>query len=117
MRTALFLMTAMAAMSLPVAHAGNPDQGKLLYDMYCTQCHGMNGAGGGVNVPDMAVLPRDHTDAAEMSARSDEELAKAIRLGGAAVNKSVLMPAWDRNLTDQQVADLVAYLRQLCCSQ
>ncbi|MDZ7784769.1 MAG: hypothetical protein U5K56_18095 [Halioglobus sp.] len=33
---------------------------------------------------DMSVQPRDHTDPEEMAARTDEELAKAIKHGGKA---------------------------------
>lgn len=95
---------------------GDSQVGKKLYQVYCTQCHGINGDGKGINIPDMAVLPRDHTDRSEMSARTDADLSKAIKHGGKSVNKSVLMPAWDGNLSDQQVDDLVAYLRALCCA-
>ncbi|MEX2365822.1 MAG: c-type cytochrome, partial [Pseudohongiellaceae bacterium] len=68
-------------------------QGKEIYEMYCTQCHGLNGDGRGVNAASMSVLPRDHSDTQEMSLRSDEELYKVIAEGGASINKSVLMPA------------------------
>lgn len=101
---------------LAPAHAGDAENGKQLYRVYCTQCHGIEGNGKGINVHDMAVAPRDHTDTGEMSARTDEDLVKAIKHGGKAVNKSVLMPAWGGNLSDAQVEDLVAYLRQLCCT-
>tara|TARA_R110002072_G_scaffold13418_7_gene56178 strand:+ start:3391 stop:3738 length:348 start_codon:yes stop_codon:yes gene_type:complete len=93
------------------------ERGEHLYKSYCTQCHGVNGDGKGVNVRDMTVQPRDHTDRSEMSARSDADLIKAIKGGGKAVNKSVLMPAWEGNLDDQQVDDLVLYLRHLCCQE
>ena len=72
----------------------------------------------GVNIPDMSVQPRDHTDSKEMSARSDAELFKAIKEGGRAVDKSLLMPAWRGVLSDEQINGLVRYLRQLCkCGQ
>lgn len=92
-------------------------RGETLYRIYCTQCHGLEGDGRGVNTRDMAVQPRDHTDTGEMSARTDQDLAKAIRGGGKAVNKSVLMPAWGENFSDEDIDALVAYLRVLCCSE
>lgn len=110
-------LTAMGALAIVSAWAGDGGRGEVLYEAYCTQCHGMDGTGGGINVADMSVMPRDHTDTAEMSARTDADLAKAIERGGKAVNKSVLMPAWGANLSDEQVEDLVAYLRKLCCEQ
>lgn len=97
------------------ALAADAEAGEHLYQVYCTQCHGINGDGKGINIADMSVLPRDHTDTSEMSARTDAELVKAIKHGGKAVNKSVLMPAWGKNLNDAQVDNLVAYLRQICC--
>lgn len=90
--------------------------GAELYRTLCTQCHGVTGDGRGINTRDMAVLPRDHTDTGEMSARTDADLFKAIQGGGKAVNKSVLMPAWGGNLSDEDIDALVAYLRELCCS-
>ncbi len=85
-----------------------------LYKTYCWQCHGMQGDGNGINVRDMPVQPRDHTDPREMAARSDEELFTAIKKGGQAINKSVLMPPWDGVLSDEEIHALVRYLRRLC---
>lgn len=117
MKISSVFFSASLVVAAPLWAQGDAARGELLYEIYCTQCHGMDGTGGGINVRDMSVQPRDHTDPEEMGARTDEELAKAIRQGGTAVDKSVLMPAWDKNLNDRQVANLVAYLRRLCCAQ
>lgn len=101
---------------LPVA--GAAERAEDVYKTYCWQCHGMHGNGMGVNIPDMSVQPRDHTDSKEMSTRSDAELFKAIKEGGRSVDKSLLMPAWGGVLSDEQIKGLVGYLRQLCkCGQ
>jgi cytochrome c oxidase cbb3-type subunit 3 len=84
------------------------------YKAYCVQCHGMEGNGKGVNIRDMSVVPRDHTDAKAMSGRSDELLFKAIKEGGTSVSKSVLMPSWEGTLSDEEIKDLVQHLRTLC---
>lgn len=84
------------------------------YKTYCSQCHGSKGDGKGLNVRDMSVQPRDHTDTKAMSARSDEQLFKVIKEGGLAIEKSVLMPPWADTFSDQEIHDLVAYLRELC---
>lgn len=87
------------------------------YRTYCTQCHGSQGNGKGINIRDMSVQPRDHTDAKAMSARSDQDLIKVIKEGGLSINKSVLMPPWDGVFSDEEVNDLAQYLRTLCkCS-
>ncbi|TBR10404.1 MAG: cytochrome c [Rugosibacter sp.] len=84
------------------------------YKAYCVQCHGSDGKGDGVNVKDMPVVPRDHTDAKSMSGRSDATLFKAIKEGGASIDKSILMPPWDGTLSDEEIQDLVQHLRVLC---
>ena len=97
------------------ASAEDARRGEALYEVYCAQCHGVKGSGGGVNAAHMSVMPRDHTDRGEMSARTDEELFKVIKHGGKSINKSVLMPAWDRNLSDEDIHALVSRLREMCC--
>jgi cytochrome c oxidase cbb3-type subunit 3 len=74
----------------------------------------MQGNGMGVNIRDMAVQPRDHTNAKEMSARSDDDIFKAIKEGGQSISKSVLMPPWGGVLSDEEIRSLVGYLRTLC---
>jgi cytochrome c oxidase cbb3-type subunit 3 len=85
-----------------------------LYDTYCTQCHGIERNGKGVNTVALSVQPRDHSDTKGMISIPPEEMAKAIREGGAAVNKSPLMPPWGSVFTEAQIADMVAYLRHVC---
>ncbi len=84
------------------------------YRTYCMQCHGMDGNGKGVNIRDMSVQPRDHTDAKAMSARSDDTLFKVIKEGGPSIDKSVLMPPWGDTLSDEEIKDMVQHLRTLC---
>lgn len=95
--------------------ASADDRGRALYQIYCTQCHGVAGDGGGINAPHMSVVPRDHTDRSEMSGRSDADLAEVVKGGGKAINKSILMPAWGGSLTDEDIEALVRHLRVLCC--
>lgn len=106
---ALALVLLLAAPGLSSAETAEDN-----YRTYCVQCHGITGKGNGVNVRDMSVQPRDHTDAAGMAGLSDERLFKAIKEGGAAVTKSTLMPPWAGVLSDEEIHDLVRYLRVLC---
>ncbi|PKO84864.1 MAG: cytochrome C class I [Betaproteobacteria bacterium HGW-Betaproteobacteria-11] len=84
------------------------------YKAYCVQCHGMEGNGNGVNIRDMSVIPRDHTDSKAMSGRADDMLFKVIKEGGTSISKSVLMPQWEGVLSDEEIKDLVLHLRVLC---
>lgn len=97
--------------------AADAESGWLLYKTNCSQCHGIEGTGKGINAPHLEVAPRNHTDYEEMITRTDEELYKAIAEGGQAVNKSVLMPNWGKTLSDDQINDVIAYLRKICCQR
>ncbi len=109
-RTALLLACLIALPMTGLAKESAKDN----YNTYCIQCHGLAGTGNGVNVRDMSVQPRDHTDAKAMGGRSDEELFKVIKEGGLAISKSVIMPPWGDTFTDEEIHDLVKYLRHLC---
>jgi mono/diheme cytochrome c family protein len=88
-------------------------QGQAVYRHYCQACHGEAGAGDGFNAYNLDPHPRDLSDPAFQKAKSDADLADAIRRGGAGVGLSALMPPWGHTLSERQVADLVAFLRSL----
>lgn len=111
MPTKLVLLILLAAFSAQTQAKEAPADN---YKAYCVQCHGSDGTGKGVNVRDMTVVPRDHTDAKAMSGRSDETLFKAIKEGGPSIEKSILMPPWGATLSDEEIKDLVQHLRMLC---
>lgn len=97
----------------PPVGSSPTNRAEMLYRMFCSQCHGIRGNGKGINAPFMFVKPRDHTSSAEMSALTDDRLLAAIKFGGAAVNKSTLMPSWGATLKDSDIQLLVEYLRTL----
>lgn len=115
MPTKLLLVILLAAFSVQVqAKAQAKESAADNYKAYCAQCHGVTGDGKGVNIRDMSVMPRDHTDAKAMSGRSDETLFKVIKEGGPSIDKSILMPPWDEPLSDEEIKDLVQHMRMLC---
>lgn len=107
----LLTLLPLAMLSLP---ATAKETAADNYKTYCVQCHGMDGNGKGVNIRDMSVQPRDHTDGKAMSGRSDDTIFKVIKEGGPAIDKSVLMPPWGDTLTDEEIKDMVQHLRMLC---
>lgn len=89
-----------------------------LYDTYCAQCHGVQRNGKGVNTIGLSVQPRDHSDTVAMASLPRDQMIRAIKDGGAAVNKSALMPPWSSVLTDQEIEDMADYLQHVCkCGQ
>lgn len=108
----LLVAAGIGLCALDAAHAdeANPHAVKL-YNTYCVQCHGINRDGNGINSAVMAVKPRDHTDTKAMGDTPDETLFKAIKEGGLAVNKSGLMPKWEGVMNDDEIKELVTYLR------
>ncbi len=105
----ILIMTSLLQIS-----SASAESAKDNYRTYCMQCHGMAGQGMGLNIQDMSVQPRDHTDTKAMSTRTDSELFKVIKEGGLAISKSSLMPPWADTLTDNEIDDLVKHLRKLC---
>ena len=65
----------------------------------------------------LKVLKRDHSaiPVLIMSGHGNIETAvTAIKDGGQAISKSVLMPPWGGVLSDEEIHGLVGYLRKLC---
>jgi len=84
------------------------------YQFYCTQCHGVDGHGKGINAPYLTVPPRDHTKADYLETRTDEQLFTAIQQGGLAVGRAPCMPSWQHTLDENTMHSLVSYIRELC---
>lgn len=92
---------------------GNASRGADLYGNYCWTCHGKSGQGDGPIADAYKPRPRDLTNHAYMTSRTDFDLYHVISQGGAVMGRSAAMPAWEHVLTPQDMWDLVAYLRQL----
>lgn len=93
--------------------SGIEGRAEKIYQVACSQCHGISGDGLGLNSSFLAQEPRNHTSAKEMKKLSNEHLFKVIKFGGVSVDKSTLMPAWGALIKDKDIEALVAYLRQL----
>ncbi|MEK6544972.1 MAG: cytochrome c [Nitrospinota bacterium] len=99
----------------PVTKKGNPAEGREVYTMFCTNCHGEKGEGNGpvASVAKMDPKPKNHTDGKYMNERKSEDLFKVIKLGGKGVDKSVYMPAFGMILSEEEIWNLIAYLRTI----
>jgi mono/diheme cytochrome c family protein len=92
---------------------GDAKAGKAKYDANCVGCHGATGKGDGAAAAALNPKPQDHTNGKVMKALSDKYLFEIIRDGGAAVKKAPIMPASGKKFSDQEVWDIVAYIRSL----
>ena len=94
---------------------GDPKKGKEKYmeNMRCSACHGDSGKGDGPAAIALNPKPRNYTDCAVMSKKSDAELFKVIKEGGPAVGLSPLMAPFGGQLNDKEVWDVVAFIRSI----
>ncbi len=92
---------------------GDAKAGKVKYDANCVGCHGATGKGDGPAAAALNPKPQDHTNGKVMNALSDKYLFDIIKNGGAAMKKAPFMPASKKKLTDQEIWDVVAYIRSI----
>ena len=89
---------------------GDAAQGAKLYQRYCRGCHGVDGRGGAHTfMPHIQNLTRQ--DYIEFI--PDGFLFTVIAEGGEAVGKSGYMPAWRGTLSEQDIKDVIAFIRTL----
>ncbi len=92
---------------------GDAKAGKAKYDTLCGGCHGATGKGDGPAAGGLKPKPQDHTNGKYMNGLTDKALFDIVKGGGAGVKKSPLMPAWGNTLKDDDIWNLVAYIRSL----
>ena len=108
-----------AAVSTVVPNGNDADvspevmnKARKFYAERCASCHGDQGNGDGPGAFAIKPKPRNYTDPEWQKSVTDEELAKAIVKGGAAVGKSYMMPAsYDLRSKPELTAALVAMVR------
>ena len=117
---ATLLLTGMASLALAgSAWAADPAAGKALFEANCASCHGVSGKGDGPVGSALNPPPRDFTvgefkfDAnGNGTPGEDEDIVLVIQKGAMAYGGSALMAPWP-TLSDDQVVDVVAYIRSL----
>ncbi len=94
----------------------NKHAGKGIFDKHCTQCHGINGdadtrLGHMLNKPPANFTDPEYKDSRgkRLASYTDEELENKIRYG----SKGTAMPSWKATLSDEEISDVVAYVRSL----
>lgn len=88
-------------------------RGGLVYGNYCVTCHGLNADGNGRAARLYTPRPAN----LRLSDKNDAYFSLIIRKGGGAIGRSEFMPTWEAELTDEQIRDLVVYLRSINSAQ
>ena len=106
----LLLVPAMAGLRLADAQEfpADVDRGKMVYERHCLSCHGTGGWGDGPDAGSLTVRPTNfHLFRSYL--KSDEELQRTIEYG------VVFSPmhAWQGELTENEIQDVLAYIRLL----
>lgn len=94
--------------------AGNTS-GEGNFQSYCMPCHGAEGKGDGMLAESLDVKPRTLSDPAFTGAKPDDHLFKVVKEGGAAVGLTENMPPFFDQLSDEEIANVVVYLRKTIC--
>jgi mono/diheme cytochrome c family protein len=84
-------------------------RGSIVFKTYCVLCHGVTGKGDGRAARMYTPRPANLT----VSPFNDQYKEMIIRGGGPSVGRSPFMPPWGDELTEEQIKDLVAFLREL----
>ncbi|MHB9146111.1 MAG: c-type cytochrome [Symbiobacteriia bacterium] len=99
----------------PAVSAAVTDGGKVYYSYACVYCHAAGGKGGVPNPNnqggDATIPPLSGSDF-QSEYGSDQVVASMIKAGSILSDgKAVSMPAWNGIINDQQMSNLIAYIR------
>ncbi len=104
------LATAAQAQTGEKARVGDEVQGRRLFALHCASCHGAEGHGRGAvaTVPPAPALD----DPSRMNLISDAQVFTLVKKGGPALGRKPTMPAFGPVVSDLEIWDLVAYVRE-----
>jgi mono/diheme cytochrome c family protein len=115
-------LAALAALLAPTtALAGDAEKAKGLYTANCASCHGETGKGDGPVAPAIPPPPPRNFATGDFkydadedgTAGTDADLKALIAKGAGAFGGNQMMAAWAGLLSDEDIDNLVAYIRTL----
>ena len=89
----------------------NQDQGKRVFYQQCVWCHADTTPAGPSNRSNVTPDPPLMNDGNLLNKETDASLRKIITLGGGAVGKSAMMPPYGSTLSNEEIDDVIAYMR------
>lgn len=94
------------------ASAGDPQAGKAIFTQNCVMCHGIAGKGDGPAAAGLNPKPANFTDPARQREMTGAKQVHIVTAGGSSEKLSPLMPSFGDSLTDKQINDVIAYVRE-----
>lgn len=99
------LFVVISVMSGGSAFGADMANAKKIYADKCLKCHGETGKGDGPKADTLETKARDYTNKKEMAKFTDADLIKVTKDG------KKPMPGYATKLSDQEIADVIAYIR------
>jgi len=84
-------------------------RGEIVFSSYCVLCHGITGEGDGR----AAKLHNPRPANLRKSMKNDQYKEMLIRKGGQGWGRAPEMPSWEEELTEEQIHDVVNFLRTI----
>lgn len=82
-------------------------RGGLVYANYCVTCHGINADGNGRTARLYSPRPAN----LRATDKNADYVELIVRKGGEAIGRSDKMPPWGEELTDEQIRDVVFFVK------
>jgi mono/diheme cytochrome c family protein len=93
------------------------DQGRRIFYQHCVWCHADTTPAGPSNRSNVTPDPGLLNDSAVLSKVSDASLQKIIAAGGSGVGKSAMMPPYGATLSEEEINDVIAYIRVIAAPE
>ena len=115
-RIVRLLLPAALGLVLPLTlQAADIESGKSVYASNCAVCHGANGSPDPASpvVQGLGVIPADLSDPLFNSREPSADWEMVVKYGGHAMGLAAQMPAHKDALNDEQIADVMAYIKSI----
>jgi len=114
MKTTIAMMLLLTASSFACAAADKGSmsddksigRGKVVYNKYCSKCHGANADGRGKDAYKYAPMPTNF----HIAQAARPYMLDIVKKGGKGMSRSEDMPDWGDDLSNEQIEDVVNYV-------
>jgi mono/diheme cytochrome c family protein len=108
----LVVLAVVSGLSAPAASAA-PD-GRALFETHCAACHGMGGGGDGPAAAALEPRPAALSDCAFANREADADWLAVAHRGGPARAFSPSMPAFNAELSREEITAILLHVRSFC---